>query len=627
MYKLLLVDDEEDVREGLLREMDWESCGYEVIGTADNGREAIDMMERLRPDVVVTDIQMPFMNGLQLAEWIRQSEPTTKIVILTGYDEFEYAQKAIRLHIDEYVLKPFSAQELSEVLNKVCDKMNDEMEARNNLQVLKEHMRRTTPILREVFLRSLLTERMISHEIEQKLDTYNLTLTGSNYMVGVISIEISFSHHPTREPQSPSPLTHQSVHQSLSQTVEGAQSAPQPLMRTTGNVQSTNRRPLLQAVEHAELAHQLSSRTDEQPHESHSSRDLSIMRYAVCNIADEIMSRAELGMALIHNDEVVVLAIEQEHHSHTKESFSQQVMKCCEEIRQAGMRYAKVQVTIGIGSVVEQLSELSYSYQDARYALDYRMVLGTERLIWIDDVEVRNPSVLRFDELQERALLRCLKVGTEEELTETMDQLFGSLAECHVSISVSDVQLYLMEMLLTMMKVARDAGVELEAAAQQWNRRVFGGPARSATSLSLFDEVRRMRHAQEARQWMTELCAHLMQHIVKDRQTSYQKLVEDAVTYVREHYADSEMSIAKVCGHLHISMGYFSGIFKKETKMTFNNYLLQLRMERAKELLRTSDWKTFEIAEHIGYPDANYFSYSFKKHVGLSPKEYRKGLE
>lgn len=614
MYKLLLVDDEEDVREGLLREMDWENCGFQVIGTAENGREAIDMMERYRPDVVVTDIQMPFMNGLQLAEWIRRTEPATKIVILTGYDEFEYAQKAIRLHIDEYVLKPFSAQELGEVLRKVRHKMNDEMEARNNLQVLQEHMRRTLPILREVFLRSLLTERMSLLEIEQKLEMYDLTLTGSHYMVGVISIESRYPHLQAREPQSPLAIhtDHQELHSTTALPTHHLESQSQSATPT----------------HHQESHPTTPLRTDQNPLEaSPSLRELSLMRYAVYNIADEILSQAGLGIALIHNDEVVVLAIGQHEDSHAKEAFSQQVIQCCEVIRQAAARYAKVQVTIGIGSVVEALSELSYSYQDARHALDYRMVLGTERLIWIDDVEVRDPSVLRFDELKERTLLRCLKVGTEEELTETMDQLFRSLAER--SVSISDVQLYLMEMLLTVMKVARDAGVELEAAAQQWNRRVLGEPAstRSIASISLFDEVRRLRHAPEAQQWMTELCAHLMQHIVKDRQTSYQKLVEDAINYVQEHYADSEISIAKVCGHLHISMGYFSGIFKKETQMTFNNYLLQLRMERAKELLRTTDWKTFEVAEHIGYPDANYFSYSFKKQVGLSPKDYRKGLE
>ncbi len=119
MYNLILVDDEEDVREGLLEEIAWEEYGFQVIDKAENGREATELIEKHLPDVVVTDIQMPFMNGLDLAEWIRNHYPNTKIIILTGYDEFVYAQKAIKMQIDEYVLKPFSSKELVDILLKV----------------------------------------------------------------------------------------------------------------------------------------------------------------------------------------------------------------------------------------------------------------------------------------------------------------------------------------------------------------------------------------------------------------------------------------------------------------------------------------------------------------------------
>lgn len=119
MYKLILAEDEEDVREGIIAQIDWGSYGFEVVDQAENGREAAESIDRLLPDVVVTDIQMPFMNGLQLSEWIRSRHPNTKIIILTGYDEFEYAQKAIKLQIDEYILKPFSSQELIDTLLKV----------------------------------------------------------------------------------------------------------------------------------------------------------------------------------------------------------------------------------------------------------------------------------------------------------------------------------------------------------------------------------------------------------------------------------------------------------------------------------------------------------------------------
>lgn len=100
--------------------------------------------------------------------------------------------------------------------------------------------------------------------------------------------------------------------------------------------------------------------------------------------------------------------------------------------------------------------------------------------------------------------------------------------------------------------------------------------------------------------------------------------MEQALAFTKQHYADPELSIQKVCGHLHISSGYFCAIFKKEVQLTFLQYLMQIRMEAAKELLRSTDLKSFQIAEQVGFAEPNYFSFCFKKHIGISPKEYRK---
>jgi len=153
MYKLILAEDEEDVREGIIGQINWERYGFEIVEQAENGREAADAIDRLLPDVVVTDIQMPFMNGLQLAEWIRKYHPNTKIIILTGYDEFEYAQKAIKLQIDEYILKPFSSQELIDVLLKVRGTIEAEIAEKENIYVLSEHYRKSLPVFQNLLIR------------------------------------------------------------------------------------------------------------------------------------------------------------------------------------------------------------------------------------------------------------------------------------------------------------------------------------------------------------------------------------------------------------------------------------------------------------------------------------------
>ena len=97
--------------------------------------------------------------------------------------------------------------------------------------------------------------------------------------------------------------------------------------------------------------------------------------------------------------------------------------------------------------------------------------------------------------------------------------------------------------------------------------------------------------------------------------------------YIITNYADENFNLEKLCQHLHISLNYFSALFKKETKLTFTNYLTNIRIEKAKELLRTTELKTFEIGEKVGYLEGHYFSYVFKKTTGVSPTEYRNGKE
>ncbi|RTE05605.1 response regulator [Paenibacillus whitsoniae] len=545
MYKLLLADDEEDVREGVVREIDWEAIGYEVIEKAENGKEALEMVERLQPDVVVTDIQMPFMNGLQLAEAIRERFPTIRIIILTGHDEFEYAQRAVKLHIDEYVLKPFSADELVRTLTKVKAHIQEEEAHRKDVQLLKEHYRKSMPVLRENFLATLMNRKLPRDEVFEKAATYGINLAGNRYVVAVLSIDGVLIREEDVE----------------------------------------NRE---------ELAKSVSLKYSE---------DQALKYFALLNISEEIATKRGLGLIFMHNDQVVFLAASA---TSDKDTALQEAMRVLEEIRQSVEKYLRFTLTVGIGSVMKDVTKLSYAYEDAVLSLDYRLILGNNRMIYIDDVEQRSVEKIRFDDVKEHALTRCIKVGTVQEIRETMDELFQGI---EAGVSVKDYQIYLLEMLTCILKAAKDANLNVDE--------VFGD------NFVPFTEINKFTSLEEAKHWMTELCASMINHITTDRQYTYKNLVEMAKEYTKAHYPDGDISINKVCGHLHISAGYFSSIFKKETKMTFVNYLNQLRMEAAKELLRTTDMKALEIAERVGYSDANYFSFAFRKYVGVSPKEYR----
>lgn len=116
MYKMMIIDDEPIIRQGIKKSIDWENHGVEIIAEARNGKSALDKINKLQPDIIITDIRMPEMNGLEMAAEIRKNNQETKIIVLSGYDKFEYAKKSISLNVAEYLLNPFGAEELVEVV-------------------------------------------------------------------------------------------------------------------------------------------------------------------------------------------------------------------------------------------------------------------------------------------------------------------------------------------------------------------------------------------------------------------------------------------------------------------------------------------------------------------------------
>ena len=138
LYRIMLVDDEEEVRKAIIRKMDWESLGFMVVGDAENGEDALEKLEQLEPDVVITDIRMPYVDGLTLTARIREKYPSMKILIFSGYDDFEYAKQAIKLNVTEYILKPVNGEELAVILKRIRDSLDEEVEQRRNIDSLRE---------------------------------------------------------------------------------------------------------------------------------------------------------------------------------------------------------------------------------------------------------------------------------------------------------------------------------------------------------------------------------------------------------------------------------------------------------------------------------------------------------
>lgn len=162
--------------------------GFQIVGYAHNGVEALEMAEELQPDVVMTDIKMPYMDGLTLSRKLKELYRTVKIIIFSGFDEFEYAKEAIQIEVEEYILKPIDAGNLKEVFGRIHEKIGREMDEKRNVDKLREYYMESLPILQENFYTSLIDGRIPEGEVEKYLSNYQIDLTGPCYVVSILHI-------------------------------------------------------------------------------------------------------------------------------------------------------------------------------------------------------------------------------------------------------------------------------------------------------------------------------------------------------------------------------------------------------------------------------------------------------
>ena len=189
-YTILLVDDEEEVIQAIIRKINWEELGFSVVGYADNGIKALEMIEESQPDVVMTDIKMPYMDGMELCSHIRREYPAMKIVLFTGFDEFEYAKEAVHLEVEEYILKPVNSVELINIFTKLKIKLDQEISERS-MEKLEHYYTESLPLLQANFCSTLIEGRIHEDELQKYLSDYQISLPGPLYCCLVIHMSSS----------------------------------------------------------------------------------------------------------------------------------------------------------------------------------------------------------------------------------------------------------------------------------------------------------------------------------------------------------------------------------------------------------------------------------------------------
>ena len=520
LYRVLLVDDEEDIREGISRKMDWLGLGFSLVGEAANGQDALELAEGLRPDVILTDIKMPFMDGLELCRILTDRLPAARFVVFSGFDAFEYAKQAIQMNVVEYILKPINADELSAVLRRLKDQLDRERAERRNVELLRSRYTENLPVLRELFYANLLDGHIEPGTERERAARLDIDLQGEEWAVGLAYI-------------------------------------------------GSDRRDALSTL-------------------------------SIQNLLEETLTADRCKLSL-YNDWVAVIV------SLTESLTIYDLIRVLDRVCTLAASYLGLTLTVGVGAPCKELSGMARSAAEARTALEYRSMVGRGQVIYIGDLEPDGSQVLTFEEADERTLTAAVRLGSEQEVRDAAAALAGKIREANPS--AGQYNLFLMELVTHLMKMTRRSGVGVEE--------VFG------TGFSLPIQDSALPSLEELEDWCAERYLRL-RTLIRRRQTdSAGQTVETAKEYIRQHYAESDLSVEKLCAYLHLSSTYFSTLFKRETGTSFTAYVTTVRMEAAAEAIRGTEEKTYLIAQRCGYEDPNYFSYVFKRHFGVTPTKYR----
>ncbi|PKM51804.1 MAG: DNA-binding response regulator [Firmicutes bacterium HGW-Firmicutes-7] len=533
MYRLMLVDDEYAVRRHVIDRIDWHQYDFDIVCQAENGKEAYELFEQYLPDVVITDIKMPFVDGLELSEKILKKYPYTKIIVLTGFDEFEYAKKSINLHIMNYILKPVSANSLIEILEDVKVKLDEEIKQKRDIERLREYYQKSLPMLRDKFLEDFVKGEYLFNQVEEWLSYYLIPLKGKFYIVSVIQIDNFYKE---------------------SQSID--------------------------------------------------TKETEFKKMALLELVEEVNKKEDLGIYFLSNNQVIIIS---QDNLNSENVFLQSVTRKLEMIRQGIVRYQTFTITIGVGHVCKSLEEIPNSRKGALSALDYKLITGNNQIIYINDLEHNEIVTLEFNEFDGRRVVRMLKSSAVNEFHEFIDHIFMLVSSCH---KMHENQLYLFELVTQMIITAKELKIDLSKIEE--------------TEFNLFKLLGEDQQVDQLKNKILCLGEYIMEAGAKSRQITTANLVTLAKAYVEEEYMDWALSIQKICEYLNYSPNYFSSVFKKETGQAFMNYLMDRRLEAAKELLLTTEMKSLEVALEVGFSSSNYFAYCFKRHLNVSPMQYRK---
>ena len=543
MLKTFLVEDEVVIREMIKKMIPWEQYGFELAGEAADGEMALPLILKSKPDLLITDIKMPFMDGLTLCRLVKKELPDIRIVILSGYDDFNYAKQAISIGVEDYLLKPITKNAFIERLEEIHNRYEHEKTQREYYEKFRLEMQEYEKNASRDFFETLVRADSDLAELYRRADKLNLDIVAEAYNILIFTPDTSEGNYNSYEECSDW---------------------------------------------EAEVQDKINTYFLNHP------------------------------VAILFRHQVFSYAILVKGQKDTIEKNTEECVKAIQDIMNQTER--RTDWFIAVGKSADRLSMLGHSYRTAVRANSFRYLYDGHILDYQSlEAQKENPSdSCREDSVQLRnvninalnpaILQKFLSSGLAEEVEDFIRDYFNAIGQEPMS-SLVFRNYVVLNVRFSVLSFLKKLGCDDSEISGQEMENIMGETGKTIEAAVAY-------------------CGKILKKAIalRDENAGNQNrsVLKLAVDFIDHNYMDEEISLNKAAHVANVSANHFSALFSQNMGQTFTEYLTDLRMNKAKELLRCTAMRSSEIAGEVGYKDAHYFSYLFKKTQGMTPSEYRK---
>ena len=546
MLKIFLAEDEVVVRETIKRMIPWEELGFELVGEAADGEMALPLLIRQQPDLLITDIKMPFMDGLTLARLAKKEIPGLKVVILSGYDDFNYAKQAIGIGVEDYLLKPITKNALIERLSEIRSRYEHEKTQKEYYEKFQREMQAYEKNSSRDFFEALVDGSMDMMEVYKRAEKLGLDIVAEAYNVLIFTMNCDEDFSGQRDEYS-----------------------------------------------------------------SWEAESLELLENFFAGHSSAMLFRSNIfsyGVLL----------------KGQRETIEENTRACVDEIRKILSRQdGRREWFLAVGQSVERLSQIQKSYHTASRAFSQRY-LYDENILYYDEMETMehpggqaetedNAYLQKVDvnALNPAILQKFLSNGLQEETENFVKDYFYAIGQEPME-SLVFRNYVILNVRFSVISFIKGLGCDTNEMESADTEEVLAESGKNMESAIAYAK-KMISQAIEIRD--------------QNSGNKNRSILKTAVDFMDSHYMEEDISLNTVANVANVSANHFSALFSQNMGQTFIEYLTTLRMNKAKELLRCTGMRSSEIAGEIGYKDAHYFSYLFKKTQGMTPSDYRKARE